>query len=131
MYIQTCYPELINLSVCASVSYEEGVGAEFDEETEEFVDSGQNGIFALSCGNVFLPVPILTDEYIKHKTEGRFNETEISNILENAIFVINRLLIEPGRILISHYDILAGLVYMFPRLESVLDKFKTADDGMM
>ncbi len=96
MYIETCNPELINLSACLSVSYEDSV------------HDGQSGIFA-RYGEEYIPV--LTEQYLRDiMGDNAIPEYSIiANLLENAVPVINRLLIEPNRTFISHYDILKPL----------------------
>lgn len=123
MYIHTCYPEIINLSVCVTVSYEEGVGAKWSKGKEELLDPGECGIFA-RYGNGFLEVPILTPEYIAGKSKDGLKETDLTNLLETAVLIINDLLIEPDRRIITHFDILSRLVDKYPEIGAILSEFK-------
>lgn len=110
MYIESVTPELINLSVCLSVCYEDDL------------QSNQSGIFA-RYGSEYIPV--LTEGYLQDiMGDADFPEYPfMCNPLEDAITEINKMLIDTNRTLITHYDIFNALISGGKNYKGVPEQF--------
>jgi hypothetical protein len=111
MFIESMAPELINLSVCIRVGLKEGQENEMD-----------SGIYAQYIKD---QIPILTRRMlyeIATETEGEdpFGNTNMNDVFEEIVYVINSLIAEPFRMVITHYDILHRVARRFPEIGKCL-----------